>query len=67
MHDPVRRGSFKLTKGLIADGDANLLRVILNNLISNAWKYSAKQEESLIEFGIMEVDGKQYVGNIDDL
>jgi|ERR1039457_6017091 glucose-6-phosphate 1-dehydrogenase len=34
-------------------GDKRLLRVILQNLLGNAWKYSGEQEEPVIEFGVM--------------
>jgi light-regulated signal transduction histidine kinase (bacteriophytochrome) len=34
-----------------ADGDPGLLRIALQNLLSNAWKYSSKRVEARIEFG----------------
>lgn len=34
-----------------ARGDAKLLRVLLENLIGNAWKYSAGKQQARIEFG----------------
>lgn len=34
------------------------MRVVLDNLIGNAWKYSSKREETVIEFGVTEVKGK---------
>jgi signal transduction histidine kinase/CheY-like chemotaxis protein len=37
--------------GLIVEGDAGLLRVVLQNLLSNAWKFSGKREAARIEVG----------------
>jgi hypothetical protein len=37
---------------LTVNGDPVLLRVMLENLLSNAWKYSAKVEQARIEFGV---------------
>jgi signal transduction histidine kinase len=31
--------------------------VVLDNLLGNAWKYTAKQEKAVIEFGVKEIDG----------
>lgn len=49
--EPERRVSFKVEEGLNVNGDERLLEVMLNNLLGNAWKYSANKEEVLIEFG----------------
>ena len=35
----------------MASGDARLLRVVLENLLGNAWKFSAKQPQARIEVG----------------
>ncbi len=49
---PTRRAAFNIAKGLKAEGDSALLRAALENLLSNAWKFSATQMEAKIEFGI---------------
>jgi PAS domain S-box-containing protein len=56
---PARQVMFLIADGLVADGDAVLLRVVLTNLFGNAWKYTAMLEEAVIEFGTKEIDGKQ--------
>src|SRR5205807_2213164 len=33
------------------EGDAHLLRAVLENLIGNAWKFTSKTENARIEFG----------------
>jgi light-regulated signal transduction histidine kinase (bacteriophytochrome) len=49
--EPQREVEFIIEDGLTACGDARLLRVVLQNLIGNAWKYSSKQPSARIEFG----------------
>lgn len=56
--DPARPVTFRIAKGIMVDGDARLLRVVLNNLMGNAWKYSGKQIAAVIELGVTEVKGK---------
>jgi signal transduction histidine kinase len=41
----------------VAHADASLLRVVLNNLLGNAWKYTCTREKATIELGETEVDG----------
>jgi len=52
MMEPERKVKFLVADGVVAYADANLLRVMLDNLLGNAWKYSASQESTLIEFGM---------------
>lgn len=46
-----------VTPDLICFGDTRLLRTVLENLISNAYKYSALKEQPEVEFGSREIDG----------
>jgi PAS domain S-box-containing protein len=59
MSEPERRVAFRISEGIVANGDASLLRIVIDNLIGNAWKYSAKREESVIEFGVSETEREQ--------
>jgi PAS domain S-box-containing protein len=43
-----------LKPGLIAEGDGRLLKVVLENLLGNAWKFTSKREHARIEFGALE-------------
>jgi light-regulated signal transduction histidine kinase (bacteriophytochrome) len=54
---PERTVEFVIAEGLIDQGDERLLRVMLQNLLGNAWKYSAKQATAVIEFGRTHNDG----------
>jgi PAS domain S-box-containing protein len=56
--EPERRVTFRIADGMITDGDVNLLRVVLDNLLGNAWKHTVTREEAVIEFGSAEIDGK---------
>ncbi len=49
--DPARRVEWTIAPGVRVEGDAGLLRVVLQNLVGNAWKYSAGRELARIEFG----------------
>jgi signal transduction histidine kinase len=55
--EPGRRTAFSIAEGMKAEGDAALLQVSLENLLGNAWKYSGKVAEAVIEFGTVEVAG----------
>jgi PAS domain S-box-containing protein len=58
MSEPERRVAFRIAKGINVDGDANLLQIVLNNLIGNAWKYTSEKEDAVIELGVTEKEGK---------
>jgi signal transduction histidine kinase len=55
---PERQVRFIIADGLAASGDERLLTVALENLIANAWKFSEKNPEAVIEFGIAHVQGE---------
>lgn len=48
-----------IRKNLIVSGDKALLRVVLENLFDNAWKFTANKQSPRIEFGAREEKGKQ--------
>jgi PAS domain S-box-containing protein len=57
MTEPERKVTFNISEGLTVSGDKHLLRLVLLNLLGNAWKYTAKKEESFIELGTTTVEG----------
>jgi light-regulated signal transduction histidine kinase (bacteriophytochrome) len=57
--DPSRQAETVISEGVTATGDATLLRAVMENLLSNAWKYTGKKERAVIEFGVEERDGRQ--------
>jgi len=56
---PERQVEFVITPGLSAKGDEHLLRLLLENLLGNAWKFTEKHSQARIEFGSTRADGKQ--------
>jgi PAS domain S-box-containing protein len=49
--DPARTVQVKIASGVNARGDEQLLRLLLQNLLGNAWKYTHLKEHAWVEFG----------------
>ena len=56
---PKRRVSFRIAEGITGNGDPGLWRSVLDNLLGNAWKYSAGREKTVIDFGTADVAGRR--------
>lgn len=56
---PDRHADIRVTPGLMAYGDRNLITLALQNLLDNAWKYTSHNETAYIEFGMTEMNGEQ--------
>ncbi len=56
--DPDRNVTFKIEKNILAEGDRKLIYQALENLLSNAWKYSAENDKTIIEFGSLQKDAQ---------
>ena len=57
LTDPERRVQAVVPSQLNAEGDADLLRILFESLLGNAWKYSREKAEAVIELGLTESDG----------
>ena len=57
--EPERRVEFDIADGLEAKGDPRLLRVVLENLFRNSWKFTSNHPQALIRFGVTRVENKQ--------
>jgi len=56
--EPKRQVDFRVEEGLTASGDAGLVRILLTNLISNAWKFTRDQPQPVITVGSERVAGE---------
>jgi len=56
---PERRIECHIQEGLEAHADSNLMRIALENLLGNAWKFTAKRESARIEFGQTDKNGNR--------
>ena len=58
---PERAVTFVIAPDVWAVGDRGLLRAVLDNLLGNSWKFTSKQAEARIEFGVqLQNDQKLY-------
>jgi light-regulated signal transduction histidine kinase (bacteriophytochrome) len=58
--DAGRAAAVRIEEGLSVRGDKRLLRIMLGNLLGNAWKFSSKQERPEIAFGRGQEDGETF-------
>jgi light-regulated signal transduction histidine kinase (bacteriophytochrome) len=56
-NEPRRKIEFMIASDLKARGDSRLLRIVLENLLRNSWKYTSHHEHGCIEFGSFQRDG----------
>jgi PAS domain S-box-containing protein len=56
--EPERRVAVAIPEMADADGDPELVRLMLENLLDNAWKYTSKEPNSMIEFGSSSIKGE---------
>jgi light-regulated signal transduction histidine kinase (bacteriophytochrome) len=56
-NQPGREVEFIVQEGLSANGDVRLLKVVLENLLGNAWKFTGTKTTARIEFGQKVVEG----------
>ncbi|MFZ5863050.1 MAG: sensor histidine kinase [Nitrospirota bacterium] len=55
--EPTRRVTVTIHDGLTAEADRRLMRIVLENLLGNAWKFTSKVPAATIEVGRTERDG----------
>ena len=55
--EPPRTVDVQIASGIQANCDTRLVRVVMNNLIGNAWKFTGKREKACLEFGASSEEG----------
>ena len=56
---PERKAEIVIQPNLIANADNHLLRITLDNLLENAWKFTSKREIAKIEVGTIELNDER--------
>jgi PAS domain S-box-containing protein len=56
---PHRQVALTIQDGLVVEGDARLLRVAIENLLNNAWKFTSRHAKARIAFGAEVQGGRQ--------
>ena len=61
-----RQVEVEIAPGMVADGDPTLLRLVLENLLGNAWKYSARTPQARLQFDCATQGGRQVFNVVDN-
>ncbi len=56
---PNRQVRFAVAPDMKVMGDRDMLQVVLENLLDNAWKFTSKHPSANIEVGVTEIDGEK--------
>lgn len=58
-NEPERKMSLTIEEGIIVQADLHLIRIAMNNLVHNAFKFTGKKENPQINFGIKQIDNEK--------
>jgi len=56
--EPTRSVDFVIADLPSVEADSGLMRIVLDNLLCNAWKYTSHHAKACIEFGAKQIDGR---------
>jgi light-regulated signal transduction histidine kinase (bacteriophytochrome) len=59
--DPGSKAVVEIAPGIVASGDPRLVRILLTNLVGNAWKFSGTKQAPAIAIGSEIVDGEKRI------
>lgn len=60
VQEPERKVSIEVAKDIVVNGAPRLLRIVLENVLGNAWKFTVGRDDALIAFGrVDEEDGRR--------
>ncbi|MBW4520619.1 MAG: PAS domain-containing protein [Scytolyngbya sp. HA4215-MV1] len=54
--EPERQVTVVIAPGVVVSADATLMRVVINNLLQNAWKFTSHHNTARIEFGVIQTE-----------
>jgi PAS domain S-box-containing protein len=57
--EPGRQVEFIIAEGVKAKGDTDMLKLVIENLFENAWKFTGRHPAAKIEFGVADLDGQR--------
>jgi PAS domain S-box-containing protein len=57
--EPARKVKVEIAEGMVVAADGGLLRIALENLLRNAWKFTGRRPDAVIEVGCSGEDGTQ--------
>jgi DNA-binding response OmpR family regulator len=63
QNEPARKVRIVIADGVIAFADRRLILILLENLIGNAWKFSAGVTEAVIQFGSLDQEKAYFVSD----
>jgi light-regulated signal transduction histidine kinase (bacteriophytochrome) len=52
--EPSRHLTANVQENICAEGDVRLLRVVMDNLLGNAWKFTSHRQQAVIDFGVVD-------------
>ncbi len=55
-HDPARQAEWIIAEGVTVNADPQLVKILLDNVLGNAWKFTAPRVLAHIEFGVAPQD-----------
>ena len=64
--NPGRDVKVEIAQGVTASGDKRLVRIMLRNLLSNAWKFTSTKPSARVDIGTEMVDGETRIFVRDD-
>jgi len=56
--NPERKAEFIIAPNITGEGDRNLMQLVMENLLDNAWKFTSKHPNAKIEFGVIKKEGR---------
>ena len=56
LSEPDMNAQVRIVPDVIVAGDERLLKIMMTNLLNNAWKYCAHTDQALIEFGVSRME-----------